>query len=220
MLYVCVVDRPWFLSIFYFFVFLCDLWFFFDFFFFCVNLIFFDLGEGYQFFYFFIKICSWSECHWTLCCRKWCKKPWKMLETLARVYSSESTQRGLFHEYQHDRVLDVFQKSLHLCALDESSLSILRVKSIRTALIQLRAISFLWTRTCDWLIKARIRWPTLHGSCSHFIINSRKLSRPRNFFINAVITLPMLSLLSFKAQIGKDFWNPSKPCHVVLFGKL
>ena len=35
---------------------------------------------------------------------KWCKKPWKMTETLAHVYSSESTQRELSNEYHHERV--------------------------------------------------------------------------------------------------------------------
>ena len=40
---------------------------------------------------------------------KLCKKTWKMTETLAHGYSSESTQQELSNEYQHDRVnLDVF----------------------------------------------------------------------------------------------------------------
>ena len=34
-----------------------------------------------------------------------------MTETLAHGYSSESTQCELSNEYQHDRVLDGFQKS-------------------------------------------------------------------------------------------------------------
>ena len=29
-----------------------------------------------------------------------------------------------------------------------------------------------------------------------------------------ILTLPMLRLLSFKAQGCNDFWKPSKPCHV------
>ena len=33
---------------------------------------------------------------------------------------------------------------------------------------------------------------------------------------NAVLTLPMLRLLSSKAQGLKDFWKQSKPCHVVI----
>ena len=33
------------------------------------------------------------------------KKTWKVIETLANGFSSESTQRELFNEYQHDRVL-------------------------------------------------------------------------------------------------------------------
>ena len=35
---------------------------------------------------------------------KWCKKPKEMTETLAYGYLSESTQRGLSNEYQHDMV--------------------------------------------------------------------------------------------------------------------
>ena len=35
-----------------------------------------------------------------------------MTETLAYGYSSESTQQVLSNEYQHDRVLDGFQKTL------------------------------------------------------------------------------------------------------------
>ena len=35
---------------------------------------------------------------------KWCKKTWKMTETLANGYSSESTHQELSNEYQHDRV--------------------------------------------------------------------------------------------------------------------
>ena len=50
-----------------------------------------------------------------------------MTETLANGYSSESTQRELFNEYEHDGS-DDFQKSLHPCAYGESSLSIRRVK--------------------------------------------------------------------------------------------
>ena len=51
-----------------------------------------------------------------------------MAETLAHEYSSESTQRELSNEYQDDRVKVVSQKSLRSCPLDESSLSIGRVK--------------------------------------------------------------------------------------------
>ena len=56
-----------------------------------------------------------------------------MTETLACGYLSESTQRELYNEYQHDRVLMVF-KTLHSSALDESSLSIRRVKLCLSAL--------------------------------------------------------------------------------------
>ena len=57
------------------------------------------------------------------------QKTWKMTETLANGYSYESTQQELSNEYQHDRVSMVFEKYLRLCALDERSLSIRRVKS-------------------------------------------------------------------------------------------
>ena len=40
---------------------------------------------------------------------KICKNPKKMTETLANGYSSESTQRELSNEYQHDRVSMVFK---------------------------------------------------------------------------------------------------------------
>ena len=52
-----------------------------------------------------------------------------MTETLAHGYSSESTQRVLSNEYQHDMVHMVFKKYLYLCALDERSLSIGKVKA-------------------------------------------------------------------------------------------
>ena len=47
-----------------------------------------------------------------------------MTETLAHAFSSESIQQELSYEYQHNRVPDSFQISLHLCALDEISLNI------------------------------------------------------------------------------------------------
>ena len=37
-----------------------------------------------------------------------CKKCWKMTETLANRYSSESTQRELYNKYQHNRVKIIF----------------------------------------------------------------------------------------------------------------
>ena len=37
------------------------------------------------------------------------QKSWKMTETLAYGYSSESTHRELSNEYQHDRVKMVFK---------------------------------------------------------------------------------------------------------------
>ena len=52
-----------------------------------------------------------------------------MNENLANWYSYESTQRELSNEYQHD--IDAFQKTLCPCALEESSLSIGRVKGCK-----------------------------------------------------------------------------------------
>ena len=51
-----------------------------------------------------------------------------MTKTLVSGYSSERAQREVSNEYQHDRVSDDFQDILSFCALDESSLSIGRVK--------------------------------------------------------------------------------------------
>ena len=52
----------------------------------------------------------------------------KMTETLTHGYSSKSARRELSNEYEHDIGLDGFQGSLRPCSLDESSLSIGRVK--------------------------------------------------------------------------------------------
>ena len=57
-----------------------------------------------------------------------------MTETLAYGYSSESTQRELSNEYQHDRVWMFFEK---LCVL------VLWVK-VSSALEWLRQISLAW----------------------------------------------------------------------------
>ena len=51
-----------------------------------------------------------------------------MTATLANGYLSESTQRELSNEYQLERALFGFQKYLHTCSLDLSSLSIGRVQ--------------------------------------------------------------------------------------------
>ena len=50
----------------------------------------------------------------------------KITESLGNGYSTGSTQRELFNEYQHE-CLDVFQKSVCPCDLDESSLHFGRV---------------------------------------------------------------------------------------------
>ena len=54
-----------------------------------------------------------------------------MIETMAYGYSPESTQWGLSNKYQHGGGLDVFQKSLRLCVLNESSLSIGRTNEVK-----------------------------------------------------------------------------------------
>ena len=51
-----------------------------------------------------------------------------MVETLAYGYSSENAQRELSNEFQNDSVLWVFKDYLRPFALDESILSIGRVK--------------------------------------------------------------------------------------------
>ena len=55
-----------------------------------------------------------------------------MTETLAHGYSSEIAQGELYNEYQHDRVSMFFIKSLLPCALDESSLGIVRVNPFKS----------------------------------------------------------------------------------------
>ena len=74
------------------------------------------------------------------------QKNLKMTETLAQGYSSESTQRELSCEYQHDRVLDFFQKkTLRSCALDISkSLSIGRVNHFMFRYLELAS----WFGNC------------------------------------------------------------------------
>ena len=73
---------------------------------------------------YFYPLCCWLLI-WPI--HNYAKK-WKMTETLVNGYPSESTQRELSNEYQHDRCLDVLQQYLHHCALDEINLSIGRVK--------------------------------------------------------------------------------------------
>ena len=67
-----------------------------------------------------LLVANWAD-------TKCCKPPKKLLKTLAHGYSSESSQLELSNQYKHDRVFRWFLKKL-LCALDESSLSIGRVK--------------------------------------------------------------------------------------------
>ena len=56
------------------------------------------------------------------------QKPWKIIETLAHGYSSESNRQEISNEYQPTwQSLNWFQKSLRPCALDEISLSIGKV---------------------------------------------------------------------------------------------
>ena len=58
------------------------------------------------------------------------EKSWKMTETMAYGYSSESTQQELSNEYQHNKGLNGFQNFLLFSPMDESSLSMERVKDI------------------------------------------------------------------------------------------
>ena len=57
-----------------------------------------------------------------------------MTETLANGYLAEGTQQELSKEYQYDRAKMVFKNICISCALDESSLSIGRVKKKITLL--------------------------------------------------------------------------------------
>ena len=50
--------------------------------------------------------------------------------TITETLASERTQWGLSNEYQHDRFWVVFEKSLHHCALDKSSISIERLNDL------------------------------------------------------------------------------------------
>ena len=56
----------------------------------------------------------------------------RMAETLTHGFSSESTQRELSNEFQHDRVQMVLKNRF---ALDESSRSIGRVKCVKDVYI-------------------------------------------------------------------------------------
>ena len=63
---------------------------------------------------------------------------WKMTETLAHGYSSESTLRELSMQWiALWQGLDDFQKSLPPCVLDESSLSIRRLRNCTVSLFRL-----------------------------------------------------------------------------------
>ena len=71
------------------------------------------------------------------------QKKLKMFETLSHGYSSQSTQRELINECQHDRVKKVFKNvcilviwTLECEDLDESSLSIGRVRLIMSMIAQ------------------------------------------------------------------------------------
>ena len=76
----------------------------------------------------------------------------KMTETLAYGYSSESSQRELSNEYQHHRVLDVFQKVLCPCAFDQNSHSIEMVNRRIPIEPVLRTLYFTeeWRKKCCW----------------------------------------------------------------------
>ena len=63
---------------------------------------------------------------------KMMEKSWKIIETLANGYSYDSARPELSNEYQHDRVKMIFTIFLLFCALDESNLSIRKVKYLDT----------------------------------------------------------------------------------------
>ena len=58
------------------------------------------------------------------------QKTRKITETLPNGYSSESTQRELSNEYQHDMVKMFFKDFCVFCALSECALSIVRVNTV------------------------------------------------------------------------------------------
>ena len=66
------------------------------------------------------------------------KKNLKMTETLANGYSSESTRRELSNVYTNMTGFGWFSKILCPCALDESSLSIGRVKVMAPGVYMLK----------------------------------------------------------------------------------
>ena len=78
-----------------------------------------------------------------------------MTETLACVYSSESTQRELSNEYQHDRVSMVFKNlclrvlwttvALALKGLKQYSLQILHLSLLTISCLEIILTSVVWT---------------------------------------------------------------------------
>ena len=64
-----------------------------------------------------------------------------MTETLANGYSSESTQRGLSNEYQHDRVSMVFR---NLCVLVLWMKVALALEGLTHLLLEVSLQSVIW----------------------------------------------------------------------------
>ena len=121
--------------------------------------------------------------------RKWCKKTWKMTETLAYRYSSESAPRELSNEYQHDRVQMFFE---NLCVF----LHWMKVTSALDGLILL-ACPLL---SCPGKKKTRSQWMDFYPA------NSRPSSR--YWFANLLITewnlsISLMKCLSFFFAIWK-----------------
>ena len=75
------------------------------------------------------------------------QKTWKMTETLVHGYSSEITLWELSNECQHDRFFYGFQTFLRPGSLDESRLSIGRVKMISNVWISLGLPAFSFVNT-------------------------------------------------------------------------
>ena len=80
---------------------------------------------------------------------KWCKKSWKMAETLANGYSSESTWRELSNEYQEDRVYVIFKNLCFLVSVWPQALSIGWVNfTIPVGRPQETTLVWFWANLC------------------------------------------------------------------------
>ena len=122
-------------------------------------------------------------------------------EFLVRAIQWIPTQQGL----------DGFQKSLHPCALDASSLGIGRVNPVWKAGRQ--KIVFVH------LVK---KWPVKRGHLSFSPSYAEAIMSKAQFYVDrkkkASILGEVFKKMS-KAQGRKDYWKASKPCHVGIHWK-